>query len=171
MRHGINGRKLNRTSSHRKALFKNLSNSLILNEQIKTTVFKAKDLRPIIEKIITIGKKDDIHSKRQLFSILRDQKSVTKVCNILSKRFLKRPGGYTRIVKAGYRYGDASPMAIIEFLDRDINAKGLVDRERIRIEEQSKKGDNIENNLKKDELSEKKVTIDKKSIKDQKLKE
>ncbi len=166
MRHGINGRKLNRTSSHRKALFKNLSNSLIQNEQIKTTVYKAKDLRPIIEKIITIGKKDDIHTKRRLFSILRSQKSVAKVCNILSKRFLKRPGGYTRIVKAGYRYGDASPMAIIEFLERDINAKGLEDKQRVLAEQQLKKDDKIESVTKNEEKPAVKEVAEKKLLKD-----
>ena len=131
MRHALSGRKFNRKSNHRKAMFMNLSNALILNEQIKTTVFKAKDLRPIVEKIITLGKKDTVHTKRKIFSILRDKSSVRKVVNVLSKRYLKRPGGYTRIIKAGFRYGDSSPMAIIEFLDRDRNSKGLVDRERL----------------------------------------
>ena len=131
MRHGISGRKLNRTSSHRKALFMNLSNSLIINEQIKTTLFKAKELRPFVEKIITIGKKNTIHSRRKIFAILRDQNSVKKVLNILSKRYMNRPGGYTRIIKAGFRYGDASPMAVIEFLERDKSAKGQIDKERL----------------------------------------
>ncbi len=131
MRHSISGRKLNRTSSHRKALFKNLSNSLIINEQIKTTLPKAKDLRAVVEKIITMGKKDNLHSKRRVFSILRSNESVNKVFNILSKRYLKRSGGYTRVLKAGYRYGDSAPMAIIEFIERDTNAKGLVDKERL----------------------------------------
>jgi len=131
MRHGISGRKLNRTSSHRKALFMNLSNSLIINEQIKTTLFKAKELRPFVEKIITIGKKNTLHSRRKIFGILRDQNSVKKVFNILSKRYMNRPGGYTRIIKAGFRYGDASPMAVIEFLERDKSAKGKIDKERL----------------------------------------
>lgn len=138
MRHSIAGRKLNRTSSHRKALFKNLTNALILNEQIKTTLPKAKDLRPIVEKIITLGKKESLHAKRKIFSILRDNDSVNKVMKILSKRYIKRNGGYTRVLKAGFRYGDSSPMAIIEFIDRDINAKGLVDKERIKEEENKK---------------------------------
>ena len=132
MRHAISGRKFNRKSSHRKSLFVNLSNSLIRNEQIKTTLFKAKDLRPFIEKIITIGKNNNLHSKRRVFSILRDKESVKKVFSVLSKRYQKRPGGYTRIIKSGFRYGDSSPMAIIEFLNRDKDAKGLKDRERIK---------------------------------------
>ncbi len=134
MRHSISGRKLNRKSSHRKALFKNLSNSLILNEQIKTTLPKAKDLKSIVDKIITLGKNDNLHSKRKVFSILRSNQSVNKVFNILSKRYSKRYGGYTRVLKAGFRYGDSAPMAIIEFVERDINAKGLVDRERLKKE-------------------------------------
>ena len=137
MRHGISGRKLNRTSSHRKALFMNLSNSLIINEQIKTTLFKAKELRPFVEKIITIGKKNTLHSRRKIFGILRDQNSVKKVFNILSKRYMNRPGGYTRIIKAGFRYGDASPMAVIEFLDRDKSVKGKIDKERLDKEKSS----------------------------------
>jgi len=136
MRHSISGRKLNRTSSHRKALFKNLSNSLIINEQIKTTLPKAKDLRSIVEKIITLGKNDNLHSKRKVFSLLRSNESVNKVFNILSKRYIKRNGGYTRVLKAGFRYGDSAPMAIIEFVERDINAKGLVDKERNKLKEQ-----------------------------------
>ena len=140
MRHAISGRKFNRKSSHRKSLFVNLSNSLIRNEQIKTTLFKAKDLRPFIEKIITIGKNNDLHSKRRVFSILRDKESVKKVFSVLSKRYQKRPGGYTRIIKSGFRYGDSSPMAIIEFLNRDKEAKGLKDRERIKELENTKSG-------------------------------
>ena len=136
MRHSISGRKLNRTASHRKALFKNLSNSLIINEQIKTTLPKAKDLRSIVEKIITLGKNDNLHSKRKVFSLLRSNESVNKVFNILSKRYIKRNGGYTRVLKAGFRYGDSAPMAIIEFVERDINAKGLVDKERNKLKEQ-----------------------------------
>ena len=134
MRHSISGRKLNRTSSHRKALFKNLSNSLIINEQIKTTLPKAKDLRSIVEKIITLGKNDNLLSKRKVFSLLRSNKSVNKVFNILSRRYIKRNGGYTRVLKAGFRYGDSAPMAIIEFVERDMNAKGLLDKERLKLE-------------------------------------
>ena len=139
MRHGISGRKLNRSTSHRKALFKNLSNSLITNEQIMTTLVKAKELRPFIEKLITIGKKNTLHSRRKIFSVLRDQNNVKKICEVLSQRYLKRPGGYTRIIKAGYRYGDASPMAVIEFLNRDKNAKGKQDKDRLNTEKISEK--------------------------------
>ena len=139
MRHGISGRKLNRSTSHRKALFKNLSNSLITNEQIMTTLVKAKELRTFIEKLITIGKKNTLHSRRKIFSVLRDQNNVKKICEVLSQRYLKRPGGYTRIIKAGYRYGDASPMAVIEFLNRDKNAKGKQDKDRLNTEKISEK--------------------------------
>ena len=139
MRHGISGRKLNRSTSHRKALFKNLSNSLITNEQIMTTLVKAKELRPFIEKLITIGKKNTLHSRRKIFSVLRDQNNVKKICEVLSQRYIKRPGGYTRIIKAGYRYGDASPMAVIEFLNRDKNAKGKQDKDRLNTEKISEK--------------------------------
>lgn len=165
MRHLISGRKLNRKSSHRRALFINLSNSLIRNEQIKTTLFKAKDLRPFIEKIITIGKHDSLHSKRRIFSILRDKENVKKVFGVLSKRYLKRPGGYTRIIKSGFRYGDSSPMAVIEFLNRDKEAKGLKDRQRISKLE-AKKNNQLENT--KVQPKPLKVSEDKKEIKDQK---
>jgi len=165
MRHSISGRKLNRKSSHRKALFINLSNSLIRNEQIKTTLFKAKDLRPFIEKIITIGKHDSLHSKRRIFSILRDKENVKKVFDVLSKRYLKRPGGYTRIIKSGFRYGDCSPMAVIEFLNRDKEAKGLKDRQRISKLE-SKQNNLLENTKERPKTS--KPSEDKKEIKDQK---
>ena len=123
MRHGISGRKLNRTSSHRKALFMNLSNSLIINEQIKTTLFKAKELRPFVEKIITIGKKNVLSNKKRLFSKLQDKKSVTKVFDELSKRYSSRKGGYSRVLKAGFRTGDDAPMAVIELVDRNPEAK------------------------------------------------
>lgn len=149
MKHLITGRKLNRKSSHRKALFKNLSNSLIIHEQIKTTLPKAKDLRSFVEKIITLGKKDSLHSKRKVYSILRDNNSVNKVFNILSKRYMKRNGGYTRVLKAGFRYGDSSPMAVIEFIDRDTNAKGLIDKERIKRNEEELNTTDLKN--KKDE--------------------
>ena len=141
MRHSISGRKLNRTSSHRKALFKNLSNSLIINEQIKTTLPKAKDLRSIVEKIITLGKNDNLHSKRKVFSLLRSNESVNKVFNILSKRYIKRNGGYTRVLKAGFRYGDSAPMAIIEFVDRDVEAKKIDKKKKSTSKEPEKKED------------------------------
>ena len=153
MRHSISGRKLNRTSSHRKALFKNLSNSLIINEQIKTTLPKAKDLKPFVEKIITLGKTDTLHSKRKVFSILRSNQSVNKVFNILSKRYKSRNGGYTRVIKAGFRYGDASPMAIIELVERNVEAKGLLDKNRLSKENELKQ--NIENKNKQLKLKDK----------------
>ena len=165
MRHGISGRKLNRTSSHRKALFMNLSNSLIINEQIKTTLFKAKELRPFVEKIITIGKKNTVHSRRKIFAILRDQNSVKKVLSILSKRYMNRPGGYTRIIKAGFRYGDASPMAVIEFLDRDKSAKGKIDKERLDKEK------SIESTKMPAEVKETKPTEQKEKVKTDKSEE
>tara|TARA_B100001939_G_C16557188_1_gene452799 strand:+ start:56 stop:499 length:444 start_codon:yes stop_codon:yes gene_type:complete len=123
MRHGMANKKLNRTSEHRKALLKNMLNSLIKYEQIKTTLPKAKFLKPQADKIITLGKKDTLHNTKMLVSRLQDTKSANKVKKTLSKRYEKRSGGYTRIIKAGFRYGDNAPMAIIEFVDRDIEAK------------------------------------------------
>ena len=124
MRHGVSGRKLNRTSSHRKALFMNLAQALVKHEQIKTTLPKAKDLRPIVEKLVTLGKRGGLHARRQLLSHIHDEKLVTKLLTVLAERYKGRPGGYTRVLKAGFRYGDAAPMAIIEFVDRDVAAKG-----------------------------------------------
>ena len=123
MRHGLSNKKLNRTSEHRKALLKNMLNSLIKYEQIKTTLPKAKFLKPQADKIITLGKKDNLQTTKQLVSKLQDIKSANKVKKTLSKRYEKRSGGYTRIIKAGFRYGDNAPMAIIEFVDRDVEAK------------------------------------------------
>ena len=123
MRHGIVNKKLNRTSEHRKALLKNMLNSLIKYEQIKTTLPKAKFLRPQAEKIITLGKKETLQTTKMLVSKLQDIKAANKVRKTLSKRYEKRKGGYTRIIKAGFRYGDNAPMAIIEFVDRDVEAK------------------------------------------------
>ena len=123
MRHGFVNKKLNRTAEHRKALLKNMLNSLIKYEQIKTTLPKAKFLKPQADKIITLGKKDNLNTTKMLVSQLQDIKSATKVKKTLSKRYEKRNGGYTRIIKAGFRYGDNAPMAIIEFVDRDIQAK------------------------------------------------
>ena len=125
MRHGMANKKLNRTSEHRKALLKNMLNSLIKYEQIKTTLPKAKFLKPEADKIITLGKKDNLHTSKLLVSKLQDSGLAKKVKKTLSKRYEKRNGGYTRIVKAGFRYGDNAPMAIIEFVDRDIEAKKL----------------------------------------------
>jgi len=124
MRHGLSGRKLNRTSSHRKRLFSSLAAALIKHEQIKTTLPKAKDLRPVVERLVTIGKRGGLHARRQLISVLQDEKLAAKVLGPLAERYASRPGGYTRVLKAGFRYGDAAPMAIIEFVDRDPTAKG-----------------------------------------------
>ena len=129
MRHKLSYRKLNRTSEHRKALFKNMLNSLIKYEQITTTLPKAKFLRPQADKIITLGKKDSLQNTKTLMSKLQDLKSANKVKKTLSKRYQDRQGGYTRIIKAGFRYGDNAPMAIIEFVDRDLEAK-RVDRKK-----------------------------------------
>ena len=125
MRHGIGYKKLNRTSEHRKALLKNMLNSLIKYEQITTTLPKAKFLKPQADKIITIGKKDSLQNTKLLISKLQDTSSANKVKKTLSKRYLNRKGGYTRIIKAGFRYGDKAPMAVIEFVDRDIEAKKI----------------------------------------------
>ncbi len=129
MRHGMANKKLNRTSEHRKALLKNMLNSLIKYEQITTTISKAKFLKPQADKIITLGKKESLQTSKLLMSKLQDIKSTNKVKKTLSKRYEKRNGGYTRIVKAGFRYGDNAPMAVIEFVDRDVEAK-RVDRKK-----------------------------------------
>ena len=129
MRHGIGYRKLNKTSEHRKALFKNMLNSLIKYEQITTTLPKAKVLKPQADKIITLGKKNSLQNTKILASKLQDMKSANKVKKTLAKRYESRKGGYTRIIKAGYRYGDKAPLAIIEFVDRDVEAK-RVDRKK-----------------------------------------
>ena len=123
MRHKISGRKLNRTSAHRKAMFKNLAASLIKYEQITTTLPKAKDLRPIVEKMITIGKKGTLHARRQLISKLPTDAKVEKLFNDFPNRYKNRSGGYIRIIKKGFRYGDSAAMALIELVDRDENAK------------------------------------------------
>ena len=124
MRHGISGRKLNRTSAHRRAMFANMAAALLKHEQIKTTLPKAKDLRPIVDRLITLGKRGSLHARRQAFAMLRDDKVTRKLFSELSKRYRTRPGGYTRVVRAGYRYGDAAPMAFIELVERDADAKG-----------------------------------------------
>ena len=124
MRHRSAGRKLNRTSKHRKMLFRNLSQALIKHEQIVTTLPKAKDLRPVVEKLVTLGKRGGLHAKRQAFAQLRDDEMVTKLFDVLAERYTERAGGYTRVLKAGFRYGDSAPMAVIEFVDRDESAKG-----------------------------------------------
>jgi len=125
MKHNIKHRKLNRTSSHRKALLMNLSNALIKHEQITTTLPKAKELRPFIEKVVTLGKKGDLSARRKTMSILQDEKMTKKIFDKLANRYNTRNGGYTRIIKLGNRYGDNAPTAVIEFVDRDEDAKGL----------------------------------------------
>ena len=137
MRHGMANKKLNRTSEHRKALLKNMLNSLIKYEQIKTTLPKAKFLRPQADKIITLGKKNNLQTSKLLVSQLQDTKSANKVKKTLSKRYEKRNGGYTRIIKAGYRYGDNAPMAIIEFVDRDVEAKRVGRKKKEPVKEAS----------------------------------
>ncbi|QQP88310.1 50S ribosomal protein L17 [Skermanella rosea] len=124
MRHGMSGRKFNRTSSHRKAMFSNMAAALIKHEQIKTTLPKAKDLRPIVEKLITLGKKGGLHNRRLAYAQLRDDTVVAKLFGPIAERYTDRPGGYTRVLKAGFRYGDAAPLAFIELVDRDVAAKG-----------------------------------------------
>ena len=125
MKHNIKHRKLNRTSSHRKALLMNMSNALIKHEQITTTLPKAKELRPFVENVITLGKKGDLSSRRKAMSILQDEKMTKKIFDILADRYSERNGGYTRIIKIGNRYGDNAPTAVIEFIDRDEDANGL----------------------------------------------
>ena len=124
MRHGVSGRKLGKTTSHRKAMFSNMANALIKHEQIKTTLPKAKDLRPIVERLITLGKKGGLANRRLAFAQLRDDAMVTKLFTVIADRYKDRQGGYTRILKAGFRYGDAAAMGVIELVDRDVAAKG-----------------------------------------------
>src|SRR6202795_4133627 len=124
MRHGMSGRKLNRTSSHRKAMFANMAQALIKHEQITTTLPKAKDLRPVVEKLVTLCKRGDLHARRLAISRLRDADLVKKLIDVLGPRYKDRNGGYTRIMKAGFRPGDNAAMAVIEFVDRDVDAKG-----------------------------------------------
>ena len=124
MRHRQSGRKLNRTSSHRKSLFKNMSQALLKHEQIVTTLPKAKELKRVVEKLISLGKKGNLHSRRLAFNQIRDKDMVSKLFDNLAKRYSDRKGGYTRVLKAGFRYGDSAPMAVIELVDRDENAKG-----------------------------------------------
>ncbi len=125
MRHGVAHRKLGRTSSHRTAMFANMAASLIKHEQITTTLPKAKELRPFVEKLVTLAKKGDLHSRRQAISRIRDVDQVGKLFSVLGPRYAERNGGYIRVLKAGYRHGDNAPMAVIEFVDRDVAAKGL----------------------------------------------
>ena len=124
MRHRMSGRKLNRTSQHRQMLFRNMSQALIKHEQIVTTLPKAKELRPVVERLITLAKRGDLHARRLAYARLRDNAIVSKLFDTLAERYADRPGGYIRIIKAGYRYGDAAAMAVIEFVDRDEDARG-----------------------------------------------
>ncbi len=137
MRHGNGYRKLNRTHEHRKAMFANMVCSVIEHEQIKTTVPKAKELKRIIDKVITLGKKGDLHARRIAVSRIRQVKAVQKLFEVLGPRYKERNGGYSRVLKAGYRYGDMAPMAIIELVDRDVTAKGAVDKARLAEQEES----------------------------------
>lgn len=125
MKHGIKQRKLNRTSQHRKAMFANMSAALVKHEQITTTLPKAKELRPIVEKLVTLGKKGTLADRRLAMSKMRDEDQVSKLFSVIAERYKERQGGYLRIMKAGFRYGDNAPMAVIEFVDRDESAKGL----------------------------------------------
>jgi large subunit ribosomal protein L17 len=131
MRHRKSGRKLNRTSSHRKAMFANMAAALIRHEQIVTTLPKAKELRPFVDKLVTLAKKGDLASRRMAISKVRDQEMVRKLFDTIGPRYEDRNGGYTRVLKAGYRYGDSAPVAVIEFVDRDEEAKGAEDRARL----------------------------------------
>ena len=137
MRHRKQGRKLNRTQSHRKAMFMNMAVSLLTHEQIVTTLSKAKELRAVVDKLITLGKRGDLHARRQAASQLQSNETVQKLFSTLAKRYKDRPGGYTRVLKAGFRYGDNAPMAVIELVDRDEDAKGKADRERMEAEDNS----------------------------------
>ena len=135
MRHAKGYRRLNRTHEHRKALWANMAGSLIEHEQIKTTLPKAKELRPIVEKLINMAKKGDLHCRRQARAQLKEDQYVSKLFDVLGPRYVERQGGYVRVLKAGFRYGDMAPMAIIEFVDRDVDAKGAADKARIELEE------------------------------------
>jgi len=135
MRHRKSGRKLNRTSSHRKAMFANMSASLITHEQIVTTLPKAKELRPVVEKLITLAKRGDLHARRQAISQIRDIAAVGKLFDTLAERYRDRQGGYTRVLKAGFRFGDNAPVGVIELVDRDVDAKGAADHARAESEE------------------------------------
>jgi large subunit ribosomal protein L17 len=134
MRHGNRGRRFNRTHAHRKAMFANMSVALITHEQIVTTLEKAKDLRPVVEKLVTLGKRGDLHARRLLVAQLRDETAAKKLIDVLGPRYKGRPGGYLRIMKAGFRHGDNASVAVIEFVDRDVDAKGREDLARVAAE-------------------------------------
>ena len=135
MRHGNGRRKLNRTHTHRQSMLANMAASLIEHEQIKTTLPKAKEIRPYVEKLITLGKRGDVHSRRVVRAKLKTDAAVSRLFDVIAERYADRQGGYTRIMKAGFRYGDNAPMAVIELVDRDPEAKGYADRERLAMEE------------------------------------
>ncbi|MEM7662891.1 MAG: 50S ribosomal protein L17 [Pseudomonadota bacterium] len=135
MRHGLAHRKLNRTASHRKAMFANMASSLITHEQIVTTLPKAKELKPIMDKLVTLAKKGDLASRRRAISQIRDKDAVKKLFEVMGDRYADRNGGYTRVLKAGFRHGDNAPMAVIELVDRDPEARGAGDRARVEAEE------------------------------------
>jgi|TARA_Y100000310_G_C20625862_1_gene785832 large subunit ribosomal protein L17 len=151
MRHLLGYRKLNRTSEHRKALFKNMLNSLIKYEQITTTLPKAKELKPKIDKVITLGKKNSLQSKKNLFDQLQSKDSVEKLSKILSQRYEKRKGGYCRVIRSGFRYGDDAPMAVIELVDRDLNAK------KIDVKKKTKESEKTSTEPKKKDTEQKKL--------------
>ncbi len=136
MRHGFRGRRFGRRSDHRMAMFANLCQSLIQHEQIVTTLPKAKDLRPVIEKLITLGKRGDLHARRQAIAQIKDVALVKKLFDVIGPRYKERNGGYTRVLKAGFRFGDNAPLAVIELVERDVDAKGAVDRARAATEAQ-----------------------------------
>jgi large subunit ribosomal protein L17 len=135
MRHARGYRRLNRTHEHRKAMFSNMAGSLIEHEQIKTTLPKAKELRSVVEKLITLAKRGDLHARRLAASRLKEDKDVAKLFEVLGPRYAERQGGYTRVLKAGFRFGDMAPMAIIELVDRDLDAKGAADKARVAAED------------------------------------
>jgi large subunit ribosomal protein L17 len=135
MRHRMRGRRLNRTSSHRQAMLANMATALVKHEQITTTLPKAKELRPYVEKLVTLGKRGDLHARRLLIAKTRDHATTSKLIDVLAPRYAERPGGYIRVLKAGFRQGDNAPMAVIEFVDRDTSAKGLDSGPRPDLEE------------------------------------
>ena len=135
MHHGKSGRRFNRSSSHRKAMFANMAASLLRHEQIVTTLPKAKDLKPVVDKLITLGKRGDLHARRQAIAQIGDETVVSKLFDTLASRYKERNGGYTRVLKAGFRYGDNAPMAVIELVDRDLEARGAKDRARMEAQE------------------------------------
>lgn len=139
MRHRFKGRRFNRSASHRKAMFKNMANALIKHEQIVTTLPKAKDLRSVVEKLITLGKRQDLHARRQAMSQLQDMAMTRKLFDVLAERYKDRQGGYTRVLKAGFRYGDSAPMAVIELVDRDEDARGQ-DSGPVQVQEEELEG-------------------------------